>query len=98
MMPYPRFCYKGIDTPYKLEQILGRVVSVGSKVTRFKISDPAGVGCMIDSCQHCAACGQGLEQYCEEFPTFTYNSNDRQGHLPRFGGYSEKTVVSDKFV
>ena len=79
-------------------EIIGRVVSVGSKVTRFKIGDHAGVGCMVDSCQHCAACGQGLEQYCEEFPTFTYNGNDRQDHLPTFGGYSEKIVVSDKFV
>jgi uncharacterized zinc-type alcohol dehydrogenase-like protein len=32
------------------------VVSVGTDVTRFKPSDHVGVGCMVDSCQHCAAC------------------------------------------
>ena len=53
---------------------------------------------MVDSCQHCSACGKGLEQYCEEFPTFTYNGHDRQDQMPTFGGYSEKIVVSDKFV
>lgn len=79
-------------------EIIGRVVSVGAKVKRFKAGDHAGVGCMVDSCQHCAACEQGLEQYCEEFPTFTYNAMDRRDQRPMFGGYSEKIVVSDKFV
>ena len=53
---------------------------------------------MVDSCQHCTACESGLEQYCEESPTYTYNSVDRHDHTPTFGGYSEKIVVSDKFV
>ncbi len=79
-------------------EIIGRVVSVGAKVTRFKAGDQVGVGCMVDSCQHCAACAQGLEQYCAEFPTFTYNAVDRHDQMPTFGGYSEKIVVSDKFV
>jgi uncharacterized zinc-type alcohol dehydrogenase-like protein len=79
-------------------EIIGKVVSVGKNVTRFKKDDQVGVGCMVDSCQHCAACEQGLEQYCEEFPTFTYNATDRHDNLPMFGGYSEKIVVSDKFV
>ncbi len=79
-------------------EIIGRVTSVGPDVTRFKPGDHVGVGCMVDSCQHCAACEQGLEQYCEESPTFTYNGVDRHDHLPTFGGYSEKIIVSDKFV
>ncbi len=79
-------------------EIIGRVVSVGPDVKRFKPGDHVGVGCMVDSCRHCAACEQGLEQYCEEIPTFTYNHVDRHDHLPTFGGYSEKIVVSDKFV
>ncbi|MBF0331571.1 MAG: NAD(P)-dependent alcohol dehydrogenase [Candidatus Omnitrophica bacterium] len=79
-------------------EIIGRVISVGPKVKRFKKGDSVGVGCMVDSCQHCDACEEGLEQYCEAFPTFTYNAVDRQDSMPMFGGYSEKIVVSDKFV
>jgi uncharacterized zinc-type alcohol dehydrogenase-like protein len=79
-------------------EIIGRVASVGPGVTSFKPGDHVGVGCMVDSCQHCAACEQGLEQYCEEIATFTYNHVDRHDHLPTYGGYSERIVVSEKFV
>jgi uncharacterized zinc-type alcohol dehydrogenase-like protein len=79
-------------------EIIGRVIGVGPDVTGFKIGDPVGVGCMVDSCRHCAACVQGLEQYCAEFPTLTYAAIDRHDKMPTYGGYSEKIVVSDKFV
>jgi len=79
-------------------EIIGRVLSVGPDVTRFKPGDHVGVGCMVDSCRKCAACEQGLEQYCEEIPTYTYGGVDRRDKTPTFGGYSEKIVVSDKFV
>lgn len=79
-------------------EIIGRVRSVGALVTRFKAGDNVGVGCMVDSCQHCEPCQHGLEQYCEEFPTLTYNGTDRHDHTITYGGYSEKIVVSDKFV
>lgn len=79
-------------------EIIGRVISVGPDVTRFKPGDPVGVGCMVDSCQHCAACEHELEQYCEEFPTLTYNAVDPHDQMPTYGGYSEKIVVSDPFV
>ncbi len=79
-------------------EIIGRVVGVGSQVTRFKVGDPVGIGCMVDSCQHCTPCKKGLEQYCEEVATFTYNSIDRHDNTPTYGGYSDKIVVSDKFV
>jgi uncharacterized zinc-type alcohol dehydrogenase-like protein len=79
-------------------EIIGRVASVGPAVTRFQPGDAVGVGCMVDSCQHCAACEHGLEQYCEERSTLTYNDIDRHDRMPTFGGYSEKIVASDKFV
>lgn len=79
-------------------EITGRVLSVGAGVTRFKAGDSVAVGCMVDSCQHCASCAQGLEQYCEEGSTFTYNGIDRQNRTITFGGYSEKIIVADKFV
>ncbi len=79
-------------------EIVGRVISVGSEVSKFKEGDLVGVGCMVDSCQHCEACEEGLEQYCAERPTMTYGGKDKilGGHT--FGGYSEKIVVDEKFV
>ncbi len=79
-------------------EIIGRVSAVGSAVTRFKAGDSVGVGCMVDSCQTCASCARGLEQYCETGSTLTYNDVDRRDQMPTFGGYSEKIVVNEKFV
>jgi len=79
-------------------EIIGKVIGIGPAVTHFKVGDRVGVGCMVDSCQQCAACEQGLEQYCEGHHTLTYNDVDRRDQMPTFGGYSEKMVVSDKFV
>ncbi len=79
-------------------EIIGRVSSVGLEVTRFKPGDHVGVGCMVDSCQHCGPCQHGHEQYCEGHHTLTYNDIDRHDRRPTFGGYSEKIVVSEKFV
>ena len=79
-------------------EIIGRVVGVGADVTRFKTGDHVGVGCMVDSCQHCAPCEQGLEQYCEQGHTLTYGSVDRVDGLPTYGGYSEKIVATERFI
>lgn len=79
-------------------EITGRVLSVGTGVTRFKAGDAVAVGCMVDSCQHCAECKADLEQYCVEGSTFTYNGTDRIDRTITFGGYSETIVVADKFV
>jgi len=79
-------------------EIIGRVVKAGKNASKFKEGDLVGVGCMVDSCQHCDSCKEGLEQYCENGATYTYNSPDEHlgGHT--FGGYSEKIVVDRKFV
>lgn len=79
-------------------EIIGRVTSVGSAVTRFKAGDAVGVGCMVDACRHCGPCGHGEEQYCEEGATYTYGAKDRHDHSLTRGGYSERIVVSEAFV
>lgn len=79
-------------------EIMGRVVEVGSAVSRFKAGDRVGVGCLVDSCRHCGACGKGWEQYCEGGRTDTYNSVDRHDGSRTQGGYAEKIVVSQDFV
>jgi len=79
-------------------EIVGRVTRVGSGVTKYQVGDIAAVGCMVDSCRVCANCKEGLEPYCTNHATFTYNSPDKHlgGHT--FGGYSAKIVVDQAFV
>jgi uncharacterized zinc-type alcohol dehydrogenase-like protein len=80
-------------------EIVGRVVAVGDKVTRFKPGDTAAVGCMVDSCGRCASCGDGLEQYCENGFTGTYNGHIfGGGGANTYGGYSDSIVVKEHFV
>ncbi|HEY3332815.1 MAG TPA: NAD(P)-dependent alcohol dehydrogenase [Capsulimonadaceae bacterium] len=79
-------------------EIVGRVSKVGGDVTSFTVGQMVGVGCMVDSCQHCHSCELGLEQYCEEGMVGTYNATDRRDGMPTFGGYSEQIVVCYKYV
>jgi alcohol dehydrogenase (NADP+) len=79
-------------------EIIGRVAAVGSKVTRFAVGETAGVGCMVDSCRHCASCKQGLQQYCELGFTGTYNGHVSGAGENTYGGYSERIVVDERFV
>lgn len=82
-------------------EIVGRVKKIGSQVTRFKEGDLVGVGCIVDSCRDCHACHDGLEQYCENGFTGTYNGEDKIGgtsHAFTFGGYSEQITVDERFV
>ena len=78
-------------------EIIGRVVEVGPAVTGFKAGDRVGVGCLVDSCHHCEACDSGEEQYCDG-AVYTYGGVDKHDHMVTQGGYSERVVVSDKFV
>ena len=58
-------------------EIVGRVVKAGKGVKKFKENELVAVGCMVDSCRHCASCLEGLEQYCENGMVLTYNSEDK---------------------
>jgi len=81
-------------------EIVGRVVEVGAEVTKFKASQLAGVGCMVDSCRVCPACQEGLEQYCEGPAGFigTYNSPDAHTGGVTYGGYSTSIVVDEAYA
>ena len=78
-------------------EIVGRVREVGSEVSKFKVGDQVGVGCMVDSCQSCGSCDEGLENYCENGFTGTYDSNVADGSYTK-GGYSDLIVVDQRFV
>jgi uncharacterized zinc-type alcohol dehydrogenase-like protein len=79
-------------------EIIGKVSAVGDSVTGFAVGDTVGVGCMVDSCQACPSCADGLEQYCEVGMVGTYNgpTQDPPGHT--LGGYSQRIVVDEGFV
>lgn len=79
-------------------EITGIVARVGDKVTRFKVGDRVGVGCMVDSCKECSSCNEGLEQYCEKGNVQTYNSVALDGKTPNYGGYSKHITVNERFV
>ncbi|PAL80838.1 zinc-binding dehydrogenase, partial [Acinetobacter baumannii] len=78
-------------------EIVGRVTAVGNAVSRYAVGDLVGVGCMVDSCQQCEECAEGLENYCDHM-VLTYNgpTQDAPGHT--LGGYSQQIVVNERYV
>ncbi|WP_306186166.1 MULTISPECIES: NAD(P)-dependent alcohol dehydrogenase [unclassified Streptomyces] len=79
-------------------EIAGVVAEVGSGVTKYKVGDHVGVGCMVDSCRECDNCRAGQEQYCTGGGMVgTYNAVGKDGE-PTYGGYSQKIVVDENFV
>jgi alcohol dehydrogenase (NADP+) len=79
-------------------EIVGRVERVGKRVTRHKIGDLVGVGCLVDSCRTCFSCRQDLEQFCETGATMTYGSPDKVLGGVTQGGYATQSVVTQDFV
>lgn len=79
-------------------EIVGHVAQVGGEVTAFRVGDAVGVGCFVDSCRVCAACQDGEEQFCEQGPSFTYNSHEQDGKTPTYGGYSTRITVDQSYV
>jgi uncharacterized zinc-type alcohol dehydrogenase-like protein len=78
-------------------EIAGIVSEVGPGVTKYRVGDRVGVGCMVDSCRECDNCKAGLEQYCTAGNVGTYNAVGKDGE-PTYGGYSEKIVVDENYV
>jgi alcohol dehydrogenase (NADP+) len=78
-------------------EIVGRITSVGDHVKKFKIGDLAGVGCFVDSCRVCPNCQAGIEQYCDNGMTGTYNGKDKEGNVT-YGGYSTQIVVDENYT
>lgn len=83
-------------------EIIGRVAEAGSSVSKFKVGDVVGVGCMVDSCGTCPACQEKEENYCEGPVswTATYNGymKPQNKDFNTFGGYSTNIVVKESFV
>jgi uncharacterized zinc-type alcohol dehydrogenase-like protein len=80
-------------------EIVGRVTAVGDHVKKFKVGDLAGIGCLVDSCRDCDNCKEGLEQYCANGATFSYNSPERDGSgTITYGGYSKSITAHEDFV
>ncbi|MER7566157.1 NAD(P)-dependent alcohol dehydrogenase [Streptomyces sp. NPDC097941] len=78
-------------------EIAGVVSEVGPGVTKYKVGDRVGVGCMVDSCGECENCKAGIEQHCTQGNVPTYNGIGKDGE-PTYGGYSEKVVVDENYV
>lgn len=79
-------------------EIVGHVKEVGSAVTKFQVGDLVGVGVMVDSCRRCLSCEEGVEQFCENGFSSTYNGTEQDQKTPTYGGYAENIIVSEDFV
>ena len=79
-------------------EIVGKVIEIGSQVSKFKVGEIIGVGVFVDSCRNCASCNAGLEQYCVEGMTGTYNALERDGKTVAMGGYSDKFVIDEDYA
>jgi len=79
-------------------EIVGKVLSVGANVKKFKVGDLAGVGVMVDSCKTCKTCAKDLEQYCEEGFVGTYNNKERNSDNITMGGYATQIVVDEYYT
>lgn len=79
-------------------EIVGRISKIGSDVKKFKVGELAGVGCLVDSCRKCDNCKEGLEQYCLNGSSPTYNGLEQDKKTPTYGGYSKMIVADQDFV
>lgn len=79
-------------------EIIGKVTAIGNHVTKFKINDIVGVGCIVDSCGHCEYCQDNKEQSCEEGMTLSFNDVDKVSGGLTYGGFSKTYVCNENYV
>jgi uncharacterized zinc-type alcohol dehydrogenase-like protein len=79
-------------------EIVGHVVAVGKKVSKFKVGNAVGVGCFVDSCGKCTPCKNHEQQFCDKQAAYTYNGTQMDRKTPTFGGYSSCITVKEKYV
>ena len=79
-------------------EIAGVVTEVGNKVSKFSVGDRIGVGVFVDSCRTCESCLKGLQQYCVQGMTGTYNGYERDGVTVAMGGYSNNFVINEDYA
>jgi len=84
-------------------ELAGVVTAVGKNVTKYKVGDNVGVGCVVDSCFECSGCDEGEEHMCQKGMTMTYDENIKHGHIKTgsgwtFGGYSCSQTVHQRFI
>jgi alcohol dehydrogenase (NADP+) len=79
-------------------EIVGKVIRVGDHVTKYKVGDTVGIGCLVDSCRECASCKEDQEQYCTNGWVGTYSSIEKDGKSVTYGGYSNQIVCDENFV
>ncbi|ACU62028.1 NAD(P)-dependent alcohol dehydrogenase [Chitinophaga pinensis] len=90
--------FPGIFPMVPGHEIVGKVSKVGPHVKKYKVGDLVGVGCLVDSCRSCDNCKDGLEQYCTNGHSQTYNGTEQDHKTPTYGGYSNTIVVNEDFV
>ena len=79
-------------------EMIGKVTAVGNHVTKFKLGDPVGVGCIVDSCGHCEYCEDDKQQFCDEGMTLSFNADDKVLGGKTFGGFSKMYVCNENYV
>ena len=90
--------FAGIFPMVPGHEIAGVVTKIGSSVSKFKVGDLIGVGVFVDSCRVCENCKAGLQQYCLESMTGTYNGLERDGKTVAMGGYSNYFVINEDYA
>jgi len=70
-------------------EVVGKIVEVGSDVTKFRVGERVGITPLLGSCLDCQYCNEGKEYLCEKM--------DVTGESLK-GGYTEYITVSEDFA